>query len=101
MPAYWQTIRLFSPSLRRFLIAMALFMMADFGILAVLQNLFLLRLGFDVKFIGLIWSLGTLVWAIAALPAGLFGSRLGLRNGILTGQALYIVALVPMLLVEE
>src|SRR5262245_25824865 len=92
MAAYWQTIRSFSPSLQRLLIAMATFMTVDFGILAVLQNLFLLRLGFEARFIGLLWGLGTLVWAIAALPAGLVSSRLGLRNGILVGQALYVFA---------
>jgi hypothetical protein len=100
MATYWQTIRSFSPSLRRFLIAMAMLLTVFFGIVAVLQNLFLLRLGFDAKFIGLVLGLGQLVWAIAAIPAGLVSSRLGLRNGILVGQAVSVLALGLMLLVE-
>lgn len=100
MAEYWNTMRLFSPSLRRFLMAMTLELTVFFGILAVLQNLFLLRLGFDTKFIGLILGLGQLVWAITALPAGYISSRLGLRNGMLLGNAVSAVALGLMLLVE-
>jgi MFS family permease len=100
MAAYWQSIRSFSPSLQRFLISIAMESTVFFGILAVLQNLFLLRLGFDAKFIGLVLGLGQLVLAIAALPAGLVSSRLGLRNGILLGQAVFACALGLMLLVE-
>jgi MFS family permease len=45
--------------------------------------------------------LGQLVWAIAALPAGLASNRLGLRNGRLLGQAVFACALGLMLLVER
>jgi MFS family permease len=96
--------------LRRFLISVVLLAMVPFGIQAVLQNLFLLRLGFndphvmfdiDARFIGLMMGLGQLAWAIAALPAGNLSSRLGLRNGILLGQAVNALALALLLLVER
>src|SRR4030095_4934685 len=86
---YWQVLRSLNPSLRRFLIASALVTTVAFGIEAVLLNLYLLRLGFDAKFIGLLWGVGQLVWASAALPAGHLSSRLGLRNGFFLGQAIY------------
>jgi hypothetical protein len=98
---YWQAIRAFSPSLRRFLLAMALVFMAAFGLMPVLQNLFLLRLGFDVQFIGLMAGLGQVVWAAAALPAGMLSNRLGLRNGLMLGYALFGVGLALVLLVEN
>jgi MFS family permease len=86
---YWQAMRAFSPSLRRFLLAMALILMTGFGLIPVLQNLYLLRLGFDVQFIGLLAGLGQVVWAAAALPAGMLSNRLGLRNGLMLGYALF------------
>lgn len=98
---YWQAMRAFSPSLRRFLLAMALVAMTGFGLMPVLQNLFLLRLGFDVQFIGLLAGLGQVVWAAAALPAGMLSNRLGLRNGMMLGYALFGVGLALLLLVES
>jgi MFS family permease len=68
-----------------------------FGLLAVLQNLFLLRLGFDARFIGLVVGLGQLVWAAAVLPAGLLSNPLGLRNSLqlgLTGLGIALLLLV-------
>ena len=40
------------------------------GILSVLLNLYLLRLGYDTTFIGTINSIGTLVFALVSLPIG-------------------------------
>src|SRR5262245_48454852 len=97
---YWQAGRAFSPSLRRFLISSAMATIVIFGLLAVLQNLFLLRLGFEARFIGLMLGVGQLVWAIAALPAGLLSNRMGLRNGILLGQGVVALGLALILLVE-
>jgi MFS family permease len=101
MVGYWQVLRSFSPNLQRFLIASAVVTTVVFGIQAVLQNLFLLRLGFDAKFIGLVLGLGQLVWAIAALPAGRVSNRLGLLNGWLVGIAFYTFGMGLMLLVEN
>jgi len=94
-------MRAFSPSLRHFLLATALGATAVFGIVAVLQNLFLLRLGFDARFIGLLLGVGQMVWAAAALPAGLLSNRIGLRNGLLLGHGVTGMGLALMLLVES
>ncbi|HEU5102287.1 MAG TPA: MFS transporter [Roseiflexaceae bacterium] len=100
MSSYWQALRAFSPSLRRFLISFPINVIVPFGIIAVLMNLYLLRLGFDVRFIGLMVAVGQLVWAAAAIPAGMFSIRIGLRNGIMLGQALSALGLALILLVE-
>jgi MFS family permease len=100
-PGYWQTVRAFSPSLRRFLISVAMTATVSFGIVAVLQNLFLLRLGFDARFIGLVLGVGQIVWAAAALPAGLLSNRIGLRHGVLWGIGFFGLGLALIVLVER
>ncbi len=100
MSDYLQTLRLFSPKLRLFLLAMGVMAMVPFGIIAVLFNLYLLRLGFDARYIGLLAGLGQLVWAAAALPAGLLGNRIGLRNSMEAGIFVFGIALALILLVE-
>ena len=96
---YGQAVHAFSPSLLRFLIASAMGTLVFFGIVAVLQNLFLLRLGFDARFIGLMLAVGQLVWAAAALPAGMLSNRIGLRNGSMVGMGLAGLGLALVLLV--
>lgn len=98
---YWLGVRSFSPSLWRLLLAQSLIGMIGFGLMPVLQNLFLLRLGFDVQFIGLLAGIGQVVWAAAALPAGRLSSRIGLRNGMMLGYALFGLGLALLLLVEK
>jgi MFS family permease len=98
---YWQALRAFSPSLRRFLISFPISVSVPFGFVAVLMNLFLLRLGFDVRFIGFLNALGQLVWATTAIPAGMLSIRIGLRNGIILGQGLFGLGLALILLVES
>jgi MFS family permease len=101
MTEYWQAIQAFSPSLRRFLLAVGMETTVAFGLLAVLQNLFLLRLGFDARFIGLLVGVGQLVWAAAALPASLLSNRLGLRNSLQLGLGLQGLGIALLLLVES
>jgi MFS family permease len=101
MHEYWQAVRAFSPSLRRFLLSSALTALVGFGLAAVLQNLYILRLGYDARFIGLLLGVGQLVWAASALPAALISSRIGLRNGYLIGPALFGLGLALLLLVES
>ena len=100
MHEYWHAIRTFSPSLRRFLLASALMTTVAFGLSAVLQNLYLLRLGYDARFIGMMLGVGQLAWAAAALPAAMLSSRIGLRNGYMLGPAFCGAGLACLLLVE-
>jgi predicted MFS family arabinose efflux permease len=96
---YWQAIRSFSPSLQRFLFSMSLTLFTAFGLQPVLQNLYLLRLGFDVQFIGLLAGVGQIVWAVAAVPSGMLGNRMGLRNSQLLGCALFALGMALLLTV--
>jgi MFS family permease len=68
------------------------------GIYAVLFNLYLLRLGYGVEFIGLLSGTAFLVSALCAIPAGMFGRRWGLRRGVLGGYCIWTVAsfLIPL-----
>src|ERR671932_559453 len=67
---------------------------------AVLLNLYLLRLGLGAQFIGLLIASGQLTWAIAALPAGAIGQRLGLRATLILASALAALGMGLLLLVE-
>jgi hypothetical protein len=59
---------------RFFMTIVALGFVID-GVYAVLLNLYLLRLGYDARFIGQVNSFGLLTFALVSLPAGLLGSR--------------------------
>ena len=89
MPEYLHRVRAFSPDMRRLLLAAAIVFVVWLGLLAVLYNLYLLRLGFDTRTVGLLAGLGALVWGLAALPAAVAGSRFGLRNTIIVGIAVF------------
>ena len=64
-------------------------------LIPVLQNLYLLRLGFDVQSIGLLVGLGQVVWAATALPADLLNNRIGLRNALMLGYSLLALRQAP------
>jgi len=67
------------------------------GIYSLLFNLYLLRLGYDLGFIGLINAAALLGWAVACLPAGTVGGWLGNRLAMVLGLGLALVGylLVP------
>ncbi|MBK8050797.1 MAG: hypothetical protein IPK16_29050 [Anaerolineales bacterium] len=70
-----------------------------FGLSAVLR-ICTFAAWFRCRFIGLVLGAGQLAWAVAALPAGMVSSRIGLRNGYMLGPALFAVGTALMLLVE-
>src|SRR5512143_281337 len=88
------------PSLRRLLSAWALLGFTYFGLQTVLQNLYLLRLGYGPEFIGVLTGSGQLLWAICALPAAMIGRRFGLRGAIISGWMLSGLGNALVLLVE-
>ncbi len=101
MSEYWQRVRAFSPSLWRLMLAAVCMLAVWSGLMAVLYNLYLVRLGFDARTIGLLGGLGALVWGLAALPAGLLSNRIGLRNSLQLGGVLYGLGVALTLLVEQ
>ena len=96
----WNAIRGLNADVRRLILKWGFIAFAFFGIIGVLLNLYLLRLGFDVEFIGLFTAAGQLVWAALSLPAGVVMRRLGLRTGILIGSSFSAVGVSFILLVE-
>ena len=79
------TFRNFNRSIRLFLLASLLLGLGVDGVYAVLFNLFMLRLGYDADFIGVVNSAGLFAFAFVGLPAGLLGSRWGSRIMLVGG----------------
>ena len=77
----------------RFSFAWGMIGLIVLGINAVLMNLYVLKLGFDFSFLGNLNGSGQIVWVFAALPAGFIGTRFGLRNSLIAGFVVVILAL--------
>jgi len=80
MNNYWENLKRFNSNVRYFLIAAAVHGFVFFGIYALLLNLYLLRLGYESAFIGLVNGLGPLMLAVFSLPAGIVSRRVGSRR---------------------
>ena len=91
---YLQHLRLFSRDIRLFLLSGALMSFCWMGVYSVLFNLFLLRLGFDLAFIGLVSAAIALAYALFSLPAGALGGRWGIRRTMILGFCMVSVGLV-------
>jgi len=65
----------FNRQARRFFMTIAALGFVIDGVYAVLLNLYLLRLGYDARFIGQVNSFGLLTFALVSLPAGILGTR--------------------------
>lgn len=83
-----------------FLAVWGLVAFAYFGVLGVLLNLYLLRLGFGVEFIGLLIGSGQLIWGAAAFPSAVIGPRLGLRRALILALAISALGAALIVLVE-
>ena len=91
----------FSPDVRRLIGVWGLVdSIGYFGISGVLVNLYLLRLGYGVEFIGLLIASGQGLWAVTSLPAGALSRRIGLRTAMILAPAFVAGGLGLMLLVE-
>ncbi len=91
----WAVARTFNTSTWITMWYWALLAFAYFGLQGVLLNLYLLRLGFGLEFIGLLNGSGQLLWAAAALPSGALGRRIGLRPALILGTVFLIFLAVP------
>ncbi|MBI3958239.1 MAG: MFS transporter [Chloroflexi bacterium] len=92
MSAYWGSLRKFSRNARLYLVSAGLMGFTVFGgIYSLLRSLYLLRLGYGLEFIGLVSAVGLLGWALACLPAGDIGRRLGSRRAMVLGLGLATV----------
>lgn len=82
------------------LVAQASLGFSYFGIYAVLFNLFLLRLGFDLRYISSINATGQIVFAISSLVVGLSTNRTRNRQGMILGMALNLLAFIVLPLIK-
>jgi MFS family permease len=79
------------PAIRLYLLVVALVgFVVDGGAFAVLLNLYLLRVGYGPEEIGLVNAAGSLTFAVASLPAGALGERLGSRRALMAGLVLLL-----------
>lgn len=100
MRTYWNAVRSFNRSVRLYFAMWSLLALANFGLISVLQNLYLLRLHFNVEQIGLLIGSGQLMWALGALPGAVIGRRIGPRRAILIGLSMNMVAFTMFFSVE-
>ena len=76
--SYLQIVRQFDRNVRLFLLSAALIgFTAAGGIQAVLMNLYLLRLGYGLDFVGQINAIGGLTFALFSLPVAMLCRRWG------------------------
>jgi hypothetical protein len=94
IPTYVQQLRLFSRDVRLYLISGTLMGLCWMGIYSVLFNLYLLRLGYDLAFIGLINAAAALAYSLFSLPAGALGGRWSVRRTMILGYCLVVTGLV-------
>lgn len=85
---YLQTLSRISRDARLFLLTSALFGFAIFGgIYTTLLNLYLLRLGYQADFAGVVNGTGQVVLGLSAIPIGILGRYLGSKRLLVAGLA--------------
>lgn len=92
MKAYWETIKKFNLNIWYFLISCAVHGFVFFGIYSLLLNIYLLRLGYESEFIGLVNGLGPFMLAIFSLPAGAVSRRFGSRRVMIWGYLILTIS---------
>jgi MFS family permease len=82
-----------SRDVRLFLASAALMGLCWKGIYGVLFNLYLLRLGYDPRQIGIANAVPTFIYGIGCVPAGILGGRWGARKSMIVGVVLVAIGL--------
>jgi len=86
---YLRKLRMLSRDARLLLASSTLWGFAVYGgIYAVLLNLYLLRLGYGARFIGLINGVGLLSSGLFSVPVGVVSERVGMRRMLILGMIL-------------
>jgi MFS family permease len=97
---YFAAVRQFSRNARLFL-TYSLLAGLGTGIWTVLFNLYLLRVGFSVGFVGTFWLVNMLCHAAGALPAGLIADRFGRRRAFFIATGISLVAQGSLLFTQQ
>lgn len=101
LTTYLGALRQINRNVRLFLISVALLgFTVSGGIYPVLFNLYLLRLGYGLDFVGLFNATGALTFALCSLPVGMLCRRWGSRPMLILGLTLIVVSNVVLPLVE-
>ncbi len=93
------SFRSYGSQLRRFRTNARLYLIYSFasgfslGIIRLLFNFYVLSLGHDASFLGLLVALPPIVITIGAIPVGIVGQRIGYRAALLLGAALMVGSL--------
>ncbi len=98
---WYQAVRKSDPDVLLALTARFLISMTYGGMVGVLYNLFLERLGYPVAMIGVINGAGFLSWCVFSFPAGLLARAWGIRRSMTAGTLLVVVRFVILCLVPE
>jgi MFS family permease len=98
---YFSRLRVLSRDARLFLVTSVLVGFTVFGgVYTVLLNLYLLRLGYGARFIGLVNGVGMLSSAVFSLPIGVISERAGTRRMLIASMMLAATGFVAFPLVE-
>lgn len=93
--------REFHLDVKKYLITAALIGFSYFGFVAVLLNLYLLRIGYTTSFIGFVNGSSAMAFAVTSIPSGIIGSRWGMRRTAVTGLVLLATGLAFLPLTQQ
>jgi MFS family permease len=94
---YWSKLRMLSRDAWLLLATSALLGFTVFGgIYTVLLNLYLLRLGYGARFIGLVNGIGLLTTGVFSLPIGVLSERVGKRRMLIASMGLAAIGFVAL-----
>lgn len=93
LATYLRALGGLSRDVRLFMVSVVVSGVCYMGLYFLLINLYLLRLGYGLEFIGVFVSTGAFSFAFFSLPAGMAGRRWGSRRPMIFGLALLAVGL--------
>jgi MFS family permease len=97
MKSYLLSIFRLDRSILVFIFGWSVIGLVHAGIISVLVNLYVLKIGFDLSFLGLLNGSSQIIWALFAFPAGMLGSRFGLRTCVIAAYWVVTVGLILFL----
>jgi MFS family permease len=100
MREYLGALQQFSRNMRLYVLYTALFAFGYAGVFMLLINLYLLRLGYGIEFVGIFGGAGLLTLALGAVPATIIGARLGSRRTLIVAMV-FVIAGSALVLVSE
>ncbi|MEZ4620668.1 MAG: MFS transporter [Caldilineaceae bacterium] len=94
------SLRRFTPDAQLLIVASGIFAVSFFGVQQLLKILYLIRLGYDLPYIGIFSATGSLAYMTMSLPSGLIGSRFGNRSVMLGGGIVTILGMTLLPMIE-